>query len=78
MDLLPSLIRRCGANIDKRIHNLHTSIPDEKLRNDLMLGMQACVPEADIQAEFPGANLFLGDYGMRCLHLPLFGEILSK
>ena len=63
MDLFPFLIRRCGANIDKRIHNLHTSIRDTELRNDFMLAMQAYVPEADIRVEFPVADKFLGDYG---------------
>ena len=63
MDLFPFLIRRCGANIDKWIHNLHTSIRDTELRNDFMLAMQAYVPEADIRVEFPGADKFLGDHG---------------
>jgi OTT_1508-like deaminase len=63
MDLFPFLIRRCGANINKRIHNLHSSIRDAELRNDFMLAMQAYVPEADIRAEFPGADTLLGDYG---------------
>ena len=63
MDLFPFLIRRCGANIDKWIHNLHTSIRDTELRNDFMLAMQAYVPEADIRVEFPVADKFLGDHG---------------
>ena len=63
MDLFPFLIRRCGANIDKWIHNLHTSIRDAELHNDFMLAMQAYVPEADIRVEFPGADKFLGDHG---------------
>jgi len=63
MDLFPFLIRRCGPNINKRIRNLHTSIRDGELRNDFMLALQAYAPEADIQAEFPGADTLLGDYG---------------
>ena len=56
------LICRCGANIDKRIHNLYTSIRDTELRNDFMLAMQAYVPEADIRVEFPSADTSW-DYG---------------
>ena len=59
VDLFPFLIRRCGANIDKRIYNLHTSIRDGELRYD---ALQTYSPEPDIQAEFPGAETLLGDY----------------
>jgi hypothetical protein len=62
-DLFSFLICRCGANIDKRIHNLHTSIRDGQLRNDFMLALQGYAPETNIQAEFPGADQLLGEYG---------------
>ena len=57
------LICRCGANIDKRIHNRYTSIRDTELRNDFMLAMQAYVPEADIRVEFPSADTSWGLWG---------------
>ena len=63
MGLFPFLIRRCGENIDKRIHSLHTSIQDAELRNDFVLALQTYSPEPDIQAEFPGAGRLLGAYG---------------
>lgn len=63
VDLFPFLFRRCGANIDKRIRNLHTSIRDEELRKDFTLALKAYEPEADITAEFPGADWLLGKYG---------------
>ncbi|KAF5374108.1 hypothetical protein D9615_008811 [Tricholomella constricta] len=64
IDLFPFLIRRCGVNIDKRIHNLHTSLQDGELLNDFMLALQAYTPEANIQAEFPaaGAHMFFQKY----------------
>lgn len=55
--LFPFLMRRCGANIDKRIHNLHTTIQSAELRSDFASALQAYVPEADIRVEFPVANL---------------------
>ena len=63
MGLFPFLIRRCGKNIDKRIHSLHTSIQDAELRNDFVLALQTYSPEPDIQAEFPGAGRLLGVCG---------------
>ncbi|KAM6491131.1 hypothetical protein JOM56_013370 [Amanita muscaria] len=62
MDLFPFLLRRCGANINKRIRNLHTSIRDEEIRNDFALALKAYEPEAGI-TEFPGAGWLLGEYG---------------
>jgi hypothetical protein len=58
MDLFPFLIRRCGANIDKRIRNLHTSI-----QLDFSLALKEYKLRDDITAEFPGAGDLLGDYG---------------
>ena len=63
IDLFPFLLCRCGANINKRIHNLHTSIRDGQLRNDFMLALQTYAPGANIQAEFPHAFRLLGEYG---------------
>jgi hypothetical protein len=62
MELLPFLIQRCGANIDKRIHNLHTSIQGKELHNDFRWALQTYALETDIQAEFPGADTLLGYY----------------
>jgi hypothetical protein len=62
VDIFPFLIRRCVANINKRIHNLHTFIQDGELRNDFTLALEA-YPGGDINAEFPGADGLLGDYG---------------
>ena len=63
MDLFPFLLRRCGANINKRIHSLHMSIQSRELRDDFRLALQAYVPMSDIQAEFPGVGTILGTYG---------------
>jgi hypothetical protein len=62
IDIFPFLIRRCEANINKRIHNLHASIQDGELRNDFTFALEA-YPGGDIIAEFPGADGLLGDYG---------------
>jgi len=62
VDTFPFLIRRCGANINKRIHSLHMSIQDGELRNDFTLALEA-YQGGDINAEFPGADCFLGGYG---------------
>jgi len=53
----PFLMRRCGANIDQRIHNLHTTIQSTALRSDFASALDAYVPEADIRVEFPHAKL---------------------
>jgi hypothetical protein len=60
--VFPFLMRRCGANIDKRIHSLHTTIQSTEMRSDFMSALQAYVPEADIRVEFPVAKL-LEEYG---------------
>ena len=62
-DIFPFLLRRCGANINKRIRSLHMSIQNIELRNDFQLALQTYVPMSDIQAEFPGAETILGTYG---------------
>ena len=51
VDLFHYPIRRCGANIDKQIHNLHTSTQDAEFRNDFMLALQAYSPGAGILVE---------------------------
>jgi len=66
VDIFPFLIRQCGANINKRIHNLHTSIQDGELRNDFMLALEA-YPGGDINAEFQVRTAFLGTTEMWCL-----------
>src|ERR1700733_9855391 len=53
--LFPFLMRRCGANINKRIHNLHTTIQSTELRSDFSSALQTYVPEANILVEFPVA-----------------------
>ena len=70
IDIFPFLIRRCGANINKRIHNLHTSIQDGELRNDFTLALEA-YSGGDIIAEFPTTEMW-------CLRLRLCGKILLK
>ena len=63
MDLFPFLMHRGGANLNKRIHNLHTSIQDGELCNDFTLALKAYKP-ADITTEFPHARKILGQrYG---------------
>jgi len=54
LHLFPFLIRRCGANINKRIRKLHASIQSTELRSAFASALQTYVPLADIQAEFPG------------------------
>jgi len=61
MDIFPFLLRRCGVNINRRIHKIHTSIQDGELRNDFTLALEA-YPGGDIKAEFPGADDLLGDF----------------
>ena len=70
IDIFPFLIRRCGANINKRIHNLHTSIQDGELRNDFTLALEA-YSGGDIIAEFPTTEMW-------CVRLRLCGKILLK
>jgi len=41
MDIFPFLLRRCGVNINRRIHKIHTSIQDGELRNDFTLALEA-------------------------------------
>ncbi|KIM42396.1 hypothetical protein M413DRAFT_444814 [Hebeloma cylindrosporum] len=59
MDLFPFLIRRCGANIDKRIRNVHTSI--QGLQTDFLLALEEYVPET-VAAEFPSAADLLAEH----------------
>ena len=78
MDLFPFLIRRCGANIDERIHNLHTFIQGGELHNDFRWALQTYAPETDIQAEFPGANTLLGCYrGAVPPFAPVWGDLVK-
>jgi hypothetical protein len=65
MHLFPFLIRRCGANIDKRIRNLHIS--NRGLHHDFSSALEEYEPGADVTAEFPSAGL--GDMEMRGLRL---------
>jgi len=63
MDLFPFLIHWGGANLNKQIHNLHTSIQDGELCNNFMLALEAYKP-VDITSEFPHAGMILGQcYG---------------
>jgi hypothetical protein len=55
LDLFPFLLRRCGANIDKRISSLHISIQNTELRDDFQFALQTYAPMSDIRAEFPDA-----------------------
>ena len=52
----------CRANINKRIHNLHTSILDGQ-DNYFASALEAYHPGIDITAEFPTASLLLEEYG---------------
>ena len=61
MHLFPFLMRRCGANIDKRIRNLHESI--RELYDDFTSALEEYELGADVMAEFPSAGLLLGEYG---------------
>jgi len=58
MDIFPFLLRRCRANINKRIHKLHTSL--QVIRDDFALELSAYTPMANIETEFP--NMPLEDY----------------
>ena len=58
MDLFPFLMHRGGANLNKWIHNLHTSIQDGELCNDFTLALETYEP-ADITSEFPHAGAIL-------------------
>ena len=75
-DLFPFLLRRCGANIDKRIHSLHMSIQNTELREDFRLALQTYTPMSGIQAEFPRADVILE--AMEYLRSPCFGTIWLK
>ena len=65
LHLFPFLMKRCGANINKRIRKLHVSIQSTELRSDFTSALEAYVPEADVRVEFPGstANHLLETYG---------------
>jgi hypothetical protein len=54
------LIKRCGANINKRIHKLHMSI--HETRDDFTSVLQTYTPNDDVRSEFPRADTFLEDY----------------
>ena len=58
MDIFPFLLRRCGVNINKRIHKLHTSL--QVIRDDFTLELNTYTPIANIEIEFP--NMPLEDY----------------
>ena len=48
--LVPFLLRRCGTNINKRIHNLNISIQNTELLDGFQFALQTYVPMSDIQA----------------------------
>ena len=58
------LLRRCGANVNKRIHNLNISIQNTEFLDGFQFALQTYVPMSDIQAEFPDADreMILGAY----------------
>jgi len=58
----PFLLKRCGANINKRITKLHKAIKDKELLADFTLELGEYDPEPDIAVEFPQ------------LLTPLYGE----
>jgi hypothetical protein len=62
LDIFPFLMDRCGANINKRIHNLHTSILDGQ-DNYFTSALEAYHPGTNITAEFPTAGALLEEYG---------------
>jgi hypothetical protein len=72
MDIFPFLIQRCGANMDKRILNLNTSL--QEIRNDFKLTLETYIPTDDIQNEFPLAEVYLEKYGDA---VPLFNIVLT-
>jgi len=54
MDIFPFLLRRCGANINKRIHKLHTSL--QVIRDNFALELNTYTPIANIETEFPNMD----------------------
>jgi hypothetical protein len=70
----PLLTRRCGANINKRIRNLHTSIRGP--HHDFSSALEEYEPGADVTAEFPSAGL--GNMEMWDLRLRQRGDIFWK
>jgi len=62
LDIFPFLMHRCGANINKRIHNLHTSILDGQ-DNYFTSALEAYHPGTNITNEFPTAGVLLEEYG---------------
>jgi hypothetical protein len=73
MHFFPFPIRRCGANIDKRIRNLHISI--RGLHHDFSFALEEYEPGADVTAEFPSAGL--GNMEMRGLRLRRRGHFVE-
>ena len=66
------LIRRRGANIDKRIRNLHISI--RGVHHDFSSALEDYEPGANVTAGFPSAGL--GNMEIRGLRLRQPGDIL--
>jgi hypothetical protein len=76
MDLFPFLIRRGGANIDKRIRNVHGSI--QELRNDFKLAIAEYKASADITVEFPRAGELLENYVDTHPFAAVWGDFVEK
>lgn len=53
---------RCGANINKRIHHLYTSILDGQ-NNYFTSALETYHPGTNITAEFSTAGALLEEYG---------------
>jgi hypothetical protein len=69
MDLFPCLMRRCGANIDKRIHNLHILSKIESSATTFGAGGVGYEPGLTLPLSFQVRARFLGNMEMRCLRL---------
>ena len=74
MDLFPFLMRRCGANINKRIHNLHMQSSATTSRWHWRHMNRGLI----LQPSFHLQTHFLGNTGMQCLRLRPCGENLLK
>jgi hypothetical protein len=69
MDLFPFLMRWCGANIDKRIHNLHILSKIESSATTFGAGGVGYEPGLMLSLSFQVRARFLGNMEMRCLRL---------
>lgn len=58
LSLLPFLLSRCHANMEKRVRNLHTSIIDPTLLDCFLSALETYTPLPDIDKEFPRSSIY--------------------